>query len=548
MEDVGLIVDIVLALGAATIGGFIAQRLGLPALIGYILAGLVIGPNTPGLVADVDQVQLLANLGVALLMFGLGVEFSLSEVIRVRRAALLGGAIQIPLTVLLGTAAGLAGGWTLQSALLLGGAFAISSSIVALKTLMGRGEMESPHARVALGLGIVQDFSLAPMLALIPVIAGQRGGGLGIAESLLISAVVLIAAFLLGTRLVPPLLRVVARSGSRELFMLAVVAIALGVALATHAAGLSLGLGAFLAGIVVSETDFEEQVLADIIPVRDIFATLFFVAVGMLIDPFALIAQWHLVLGFALVLVIGKLLITGGALLAAGVDHRTSTLAAVFMAQMGEFSFVLASSGFEHGLIDIGKYGTILSVALCSILAMPILVAISPRLVRIAEHLPGVERQERLAAGPPPPVAPAGEHVVICGFGRVGAEMRAELESAGVPTARTVAVTTPDLLATEAVIRNARALNPAIHVIVRAPGTGDVGGLSARGADEVVQPEFEAGLEFVRQVLGWQGIASFQTDDLVSARRQKVYGIKEHHSVRESGGESDGESDTEEAT
>ena len=160
--------------------------------------------------------------------------------------------------------------------------------------------------------------------------------------------------------------------------MLAVVAIALGVALATHAAGLSLGLGAFLAGIVVSETDFEEQVLADIIPIRDIFATLFFVAVGMLIDPFALIAQWQLVLGFALVLVIGKLLIIGGALLAAGVDHRTSTLAAVFMAQMGEFSFVLAGSGFEHGLIDIGKYGTILSVALCSILAMPILVAISP--------------------------------------------------------------------------------------------------------------------------------------------------------------------------
>src|SRR5215207_7611526 len=217
MEDVGLIVDIVLALGAATIGGMIAQRLGLPALIGYILAGLVIGPNTPGLVADVHQVQLLANLGVALLMFGLGVEFSVSEVIRVRRAALLGGAIQIPLTVLLGTAAGLAGGWTLGSALLLGGAFAISSSIVALKVLMGRGEMESPQARVALGL--VQDFSLAPMLALIPVIAGQRGGGLGIAESLLISAVVLIAAFLLGTRFVPPLLRVVARTGSRELFM-----------------------------------------------------------------------------------------------------------------------------------------------------------------------------------------------------------------------------------------------------------------------------------------------------------------------------------------
>ena len=564
MEDVRLIVDIVIALGAATIGGFIAQRLGLPALIGYILAGLAIGPNTPGLVADQDRVQLLANIGVALLMFGLGVEFSLREVVRVRRAATLGGAIQIPLTIVLGTAAGLAGGWTLGAALLLGGAFAISSSIVALKTLLGRGEMESPHARVALGLGIVQDFSLAPMLALVPVIAGDRGGGFGILQSLLISVAVLTAAFLLGTGLVPPLLRVVALAGSRELFMLAIVAIALGVALATHAAGLSLGLGAFLAGIVVSESEFEEQVLADIIPIRDIFATLFFVAVGMLIDPYALLAQWPLVLAFAVVLVAGKLLIIGGALLAAGVDHRTSTLAAVFMAQMGEFSFILAGSGLEHGLITFGEYGTILSVALCSILALPVLVAISPWLVRIAEHLPGVERQERLAAGPPPPVAPAGDHVVICGFGRVGAEVgaaldrwqqpysvielnpaivrdlrdrgidalygdaasRAELVSAGVPTARTVAVTTPDLLATEAVIRQARALNPGIRVIVRAPGTSDVRGLSAGGADEVVQPEFEAGLEFVRQVLGWQGIDAGLTDDLVSARRQTVYGTQ----------------------
>jgi CPA2 family monovalent cation:H+ antiporter-2 len=564
MEDVRLIVDIVIALGAATIGGFIAQRLGLPALIGYILAGLAIGPNTPGLVADQNRVQLLANLGVALLMFGLGVEFSLSEVVRVRRAALLGGAIQIPLTILLGTAAGLAGGWTLGAALLLGGAFAISSSIVALKALLGRGDMESPHARVALGLGIVQDFSLAPMLALVPVLAGERGGGFGIVQSLLISAAVLIAAFLLGTRFVPPLLRLVARTGSRELFMLAIVAIALGVALATHAAGLSLGLGAFLAGIVVSESDFEEQVLADIIPIRDIFATLFFVAVGMLIDPFVLLAQLPEVLAFSAVLATGKLLIIGGALLAAGVDHRTSTLAAVFMAQIGEFSFILAGSGLERDLIDTGEYGTILSVALCSILAMPLLVAISPRLVRLAEHLPGVKSQERLAAGPPPPVAPAGDHVVICGFGRVGAEIgaaldrwgqpysvielnpaivrdlrargidalygdaasRAELQSAGVPTARTVAVTTPDLLATEAVIRLARELNPAIRVIVRAPGPSDVRGLSAEGADEVVQPEFEAGLEFVRQVLGWQGIDASLTEDLVSARRQAVYGAE----------------------
>lgn len=565
MEDVRLIVDLVIGLGAATIAGYLARRLGLPALIGYIGAGLLIGPNTPGLVADQGRVLLLANLGVALLMFGLGVEFSLSGIIRVRRAALMGGGIQIPLTILLGTAAGLAIGWSIGASLLLGGAFAISSSIVALKTMLGRGEMESPHARTALGLGIVQDLSLAPMLALIPVIAGERAGALGITQSLLISAGVLIGAYLLGTRLVPPILRVFARTGSRELFMLSVVAIALGVALATHIAGLSLGLGAFLAGIVVSESEFEEQVLADIIPVRDLFSTLFFLSVGMLIDPFVLLAQWQVVLGLTVVLVAGKMLITGGAFLAAGVDHRTATLAAIVMAQIGEFSFVLAGSGFEHDLVTADQYGTILSLSLTSILAMTLILRVSPWFVRLAERLPGVASQERLAAGPPPAVAPAGDHVVLCGYGRVGIEVgkalerwsqpysvielnpaivrdlrdrgidalygdaasREELEAAGIRTARTVAVTTPDLMTTESVIRLARELNPAINVIVRAPAAIDVARLNEGGADEVVQPEFEAGLEFVRQILGWQGIDPDATAALVAARRGMVYGEKD---------------------
>ena len=562
MEDVRLIVDLVIGLGAATIAGYIAQRVGLPALIGYIVAGMVIGPNTPGWVASSERVLLLANIGVALLMFGLGVEFSLSEIVRVKRAALLGGALQIPLTILLGTGAGLAVGWSPGASLLLGGAFAISSSIVALKLLMSRGDMESPHARNALGLGIVQDFSLAPMLALVPVIAGERGGFIGISQSLLISAMVLVVAFLLGTKLVPPVLRVFAHTGSRELFLLVVVGVALGVALATHVAGLSLGLGAFLAGVVVSESEYEERVLADIMPVRDLFATLFFLSVGMLIDPFVLLANWKIALGLTLTLIVGKLLITGGAFLAAGLDHRTATLAAIVMAQIGEFSFVLAGSGFEHELIDLGQYGTILSVALCSILGMTLLMKVSPFLVRFAEFLPGVASQERLAVGPPAPVAPSGDHVVICGYGRVGVEIgnalrqwnqpysvielnpalvrelrergidalygdaasRSELIAAGVATARSIAVTTPDLLVTEAVVRTARELNPRIHVIVRASATTDVASLSRQGADEVVQPEFEAGLEFVRQVLAWQGVEPAHTDDLIHARRETVYG------------------------
>ena len=249
MEDLRLVVDLVLALGAAFLGGMVAQRLGQPVLLGYILAGVLIGPNTPGLVADRDRVLLLANLGVAFLMFALGVEFSFAELRRVRHAALVGGAIQIPLTILLGTLAGLAAGWSVQAALLLGGAFAISSSLVALKLLLGRGETESSQGRVALGLGVVQDLSLVPMLALLPVLAGNEADlGVTLLRSLGTAAVALAAVIVLGTRLVPRVLFRVARTGSRELFLLTIVLIALGTGLASHAAGLSFALGAFLVG------------------------------------------------------------------------------------------------------------------------------------------------------------------------------------------------------------------------------------------------------------------------------------------------------------
>ena len=432
MEELRLVVDLVIALTAAFVGGMVAQRLGQPVLIGYILAGIFIGPNTPGLVADRERVLLLANLGVAFLMFALGVEFSFAELQRVRRAALIGGGLQIPLTIVLGAAAGLAVGWSPRAALLLGGAFAISSSVVALKLLLGRGEIDSPQGRVALGLSVVQDLSLVPMLALLPVLAGG-GEELGVAllRSLGIAAVALVAVVFLGTRLVPRVLYLVAASGSRELFLLTIVVIALGTGLASHAAGLSFALGAFLAGLIVSESEFDVQVLAEIIPLRDLFSTLFFVAVGMLVDPSFLLAHLGLVLGLIAVLVVGKLLITGGALLAARVDHRTATLSAAVLAQMGEFSFVLAGVGLAAGIVDDDQYGLILAVALGSILVVPLLLAAAPLLTATAEHLPGVARQERAQAGEAPESEPLSRHVVVCGYGRVGAELGSVLQRRG---------------------------------------------------------------------------------------------------------------------
>jgi CPA2 family monovalent cation:H+ antiporter-2 len=551
-----------LTLGAAFLGGVIAHRLGLPTLVGYILAGVLIGPNTPGIDANRDRVLLLANLGVAFLMFALGVEFSLDELLEVRRIALIAGAIQLPLTIALGTGAGLLIGWSFAAALLLGGAFAISSSIVAIKLLLGRGEVESPHATVALGLGIVQDLSLVAMLAFLPVISGE---GSNLAATLLRSIVTAVAALfvvlVVGAKIVPRLLFVVARTGSRELFLLTIVLIALGTALAAHEAGLSLALGAFLAGIVVSESEFDSQVLAEIVPLRDLFATLFFVAVGMLLDPDFVVHHAGTVVLLIAILVAGKLMITGGAMLTAGVDHRTAALAAILLAQMGEFSFVLAGVGLDQHIIDDDQYGLLLAAALGSILAVPGLLAASSSLVALAGFLPGVSAQECAQVGVGSAAGEPARHVVICGYGRVGRELgaalrrrgfgftvvdlnpaivrelRAEgiaayygdagsealLRRAGVPRARTIAIATPDLVAARSTIRHARAMNPDIRVVARAP-SGEHGlSLSVSGADEVVQPEFEAGLEFVRRVLRWQGVSARETTALVSRRRTAFY-------------------------
>ena len=248
MEDVRLVLDLVVALGAAGIGGLIARKLGQPVLLGYVVAGAMIGENTPGLSAEFDRVQLLATLGAAILMFALGVEFSFNELKRVRRIAFVSGSIQIPLTIVIGTGAGLSLGWGIEASLLLGCGFAISSSIVALKLLLGRGEAESPQARVALGLGVVQDLSLVPMLALLPLLSGGDDVFLGLVQSLGTAAIALLGVIVLGTRIVPKILYFVARTESRELFLLTVIFIALGTAYASHEAGLSLALGAFLAG------------------------------------------------------------------------------------------------------------------------------------------------------------------------------------------------------------------------------------------------------------------------------------------------------------
>lgn len=561
MEDVRLIVTLFMALGVAVLGGLVARRLGLPVLVGYVVAGIIVGPNSPGVHADTTQVTLLANLGVAFLMFALGVEFSIGHLLEVRRIALVAAGVQYPLTFALGTICGLLVGWGIRPAILLGGVFVISSSIVMIKLLSSRGETTSWHARIAFGLSVVQDLSLVPLLALLPLLSGGGENLLAsLARSLLTASIALVLVLVLGLRVVPVLLYRVARTGSRELFLITIVVLALGTAFASHEAHLSFALGAFLAGLVISESEFATEALAEIIPLRDLFSTLFFVSLGMLLRPELLLEHPVQIGAIVLMLVLGKIVITSIAFLAAGVAAEPAMHAALYLAQIGEFSFVLAGVGLAEGTIHTDQYGVILTVALISILVAPFLPATLPKWMAWAPRVPFVREHDTHIELDEPPLG-LRRHVVICGYGRVGralgealtrkglqyvvielnpdivrdlrerdipaiygdSSLESVLRHAEIDSARSVAVTIPELFAARATTRTARRLNPDADILTRANIHDDVVELMDVGATETVQPEFEAGQEFVRYVLRRQGVSVRETEALIRARRASFY-------------------------
>ena len=356
------------AVAAALLGGAIAVRLRQPAIVGYLISGIVIGPFTPGFVGDVEQISALADVGVVLLLFALGVEFSIRELRQVGRVALPGGVAQIVLIVATGMAlmVGLGSGWT--AAFVVGACLSISSTLVVLKSLIDTGEIDSVHGRAAIGWSIVQDIATIVFIVALPSLAG--GDALvPLALALVKAAVFLVLAYVLGTRFLPWLFRYVSRSGSSELFLLSVVATALLTAFVSSAVfGLSLALGAFVAGIVVSESDLSHQAAAEVIPFRDLFAVLFFVSVGMLVDPGALVTD-ALLIGLLVAIAVT---VKGGAIAVfgrmAGLPVRSALLLGGGLAQVGEFSFILAEDALDLGILDARAYNLILGTAVVSIL------------------------------------------------------------------------------------------------------------------------------------------------------------------------------------
>jgi monovalent cation:H+ antiporter-2, CPA2 family len=581
MEDVGLLIDLSYAMGAALLGGALVHILRQPAILGFLLAGIIIGPYTTGLVR-IENVQTLANLGVALLMFALGTEFSLEGLRRVRRVAVGGGLIQIAFMIALGTLVGLALGYPFGSSLFLGGVIAISSSVLMLKLLMARGETDSLWGRAALGTGIVQDLAMVALIIILPELAAGGAGLEQLADvgwALLKGLGFLLGAYFVGTRLIPFAFEWIARAGSRELFILAIVVVAAGMAALGALIGISFALGAFVAGLIVSESEYSTHVLDEIIPVRDIFATLFFVSVGMLIDFTFLVDHLGEIALLVVAILGGKFLVTAWSARLLGMSRLNALRVGLLLAQIGEFSFVLAGEGLHREVLDEGLYGTILASALLTLVINPLLFNNARYLGNAVRRIlpgrgrvPGAMAGWRFFAGSGDEAAQTtgadarriGElrrHVVVCGYGRVGHEVSrslhrrdfpfvtidynpakaqdareegylllegdstnpAVLERAGIERASLLVVTLPDLTSVEQIVRVGREMNRHMRILARAHDARAIPHLKAAGANEVIQPEFEAGMEMLRQALRSYGVSAMETQAITGNRRTEHY-------------------------
>lgn len=548
-EDFRLIVDLVSVLAAAAAGGLLAALLRQPILLGYLLAGMVVGPAGLGLVRELIQVETLAQFGVAFLLFALGVEFSFSELKKVKGISLGGGTLQILLTILVTTLVSIGMGWVTSPAqgVFLGAILSLSSTAVVLKCLMERNETGTAHGQVMLGMLVVQDLALGVMLAVLPALdQPPEEIGLAVGWALLQTGLFALGAVVAGIWVIPPLLRLLARTESRELFLLGVVALCLGIALLTEHLGLSIEMGAFVAGLMISEVEYADQTLTYVEPLRDIFASLFFAAIGMLIDPLFLWNNLELILELVALVFVGKFLIITPLVTVFRYPLKTALIAGLGLAQIGEFSFVLASEGQALGLVSRRVYLLILGTTAVTLVLTPFVLRLVPQLLVWAESVPWLRGY---LEGTDIPLdateeLPRQNHVVICGYGRIGrnivrllrdhsypvividqSEGRIqELREAGIPyiygnaaslhvlekaeveTAQGMAIALPDPMSSRLCLKRALELTPDLDVVVCANQDKDIELLYQLGAREVVQPEFEASLELASHLLTGLGL------------------------------------------
>lgn len=550
MTDLILLLWVAVILGAAFVGGFLAKKVKQPAIMGYLLAGIIVGEIGSKFFPGKESISLLADIGIAFLMFTLGLELSLGQLRRIGKIALWGGIVQILLVIVLSLLLFPFFGFDFYSSLFLGSAFSLSSTAIVVKLLSERGEIDTLPGNIMLGWLLVQDLAVLPMVVILPAIA-SGGEAITLVISVLKATVFLLVILLLGRKVAPVFIGKIADLGSRELLLLAVAAFCLLTAILTSVFGLSLALGAFLAGLIIAETSENHAIFSEIRPLRDFFSIIFFVSLGMFLRPEYLFTHFLPILGISTLIIFLKLAIVIVLALYLGYHIKTAIVVGFGLIQIGEFAFVLSGIGLNNGLINENLYSLILSVAILTILVTPWFIQgatpfylwlrrfsqnrfpkIYHRFFTRYDHL--LPQEELLLTN----------HVVICGHGRVGSWLARALQLLGIPyividynnrmikelkekgikalygdpadidvlnyaqveKAKVVVVAIPDPLSCEIVVANCQTLNPAVKIISRSHQKDAHLRLKALGVNAIIQPEFEASLSIIHRVLQFLGI------------------------------------------
>jgi len=539
-----LLRQLIIVFGLAVIVVVLCHRLKVPAIIGFLITGALAGPHGFGIVTAVHEVEHIAELGVILLLFSIGLELSLRELVRLKRVVLLGGSLQVGLTVAAFWWLGSVSAHQSLEAVLIGFLISLSSTAVVLKLLQERRESDTPHGRTTLGILIFQDVVAVPMMLIIPLLAGTAASsGQSILGTLVTGVAVVALVLVAAARIVPWTLHEIARTRSRELFSLTVVVLCFSVALFTSWVGLSPALGAFLAGLIIADSEYSHEALGNIFPFRDIFTSLFFVSVGMLLDASFVLSHLPLVLLVTTIVVILKALFALVAVLAVGLSLRTAILTAFGLAQVGEFSFVLAKSGLEAGVLQTETYQLFLSVSILSMTLVPLMLRFAPAAAHSLHRLPLPARIRNgwymFSSARDEVRGVNHDHLLIVGFGVNGQHLARAAETARIPWvalemnpetvraeraagrpvffadasreevlhlhgithARVIVVAISDDPSTRRIIALARRLNPAIYIIARTGDMRDTAALYAQGANEVIPEEFETSIEIFVRVL-----------------------------------------------
>ena len=554
----GIAADIAIILIASLIGGLIAQRLRQPLILGYILAGIAVGPHTGGVtVTEIHDIELLAEIGVALLLFALGLEFSFRDLQPVRYVALIGTPIQMLLTIAFGYCIGRWLGYDNVPSLWMGAIMSLSSTMVILKTLMNRGLMGTLSSRVMIGMLIVQDLAIIPLMIILPQLSNPQAGLPLVAWAVLKASFFLALMVLVGTKIIPRLLAYITSWNSRELFILSITAIGLGVGYATYLFGLSFAFGAFVAGMVLSESEYSHQALSDIIPLRDIFGLLFFASVGMLLDPSFLFAHLKEVLLLVLLIIAGKGFIFGVLVQFFGYGNVIPLAVGLGLFQIGEFSFILAGVGLKTQAISSDLYALMLNTTIFTMLLTPAVSGLTAPLYAFRKKWFRHETLKTINL----PETGLRNHVIIAGGGQTGsyvaqvlkklgmafvviefntlqvdhfkemamplvygdAAQPLVLEAAGIENARLLIITTPSAITTRAIAELGLHSNGKLHVLARSSGRDHMKILRKIGVRGVVQPEFEAGLEITRQALLALNVSDHEIRHFTDQVRQELY-------------------------